>query len=79
MHVDDFLGGEIELDDGDTCGFEVSEEADFAGLEEEEGATAAVGTTGCTAYSVDVVAWVVGGFELDDPVYVWDLGWVLVE
>lgn len=72
LHVDDLFGGELELDDGHTGRFEVREEADLVGLQEHEGAAFAVGA-GCAADAVDVVAGVVGGVELDDPVDGWDL------
>lgn len=34
LDVDDAFGGEFELDDGDSCFFEVFEEADFGWLKE---------------------------------------------
>ena len=74
MNVDDFLGGEVELDDGDAGLPEVGEEAEFGGLEEEEGAPFAVGAAGGAPDAVDVVTRVVGGVELDDPVDCGDLG-----
>lgn len=73
LHVDDFLGREVELHDGDFGFFEVGEEADFAGLQEHQGAAFAVGTAGGTADAVDVVARIIWRVELYNPVYVWDL------
>jgi hypothetical protein len=51
----------------------VSEETDFGRLEEHERTTLAVGATGGTTNAVDVVARIIWGVELHDPVYVRDL------
>lgn len=73
LDVDDLLGWEVELDDWDAGLAEGGEEADFGGLEEEEGAALAVGTTSGTSDAVDVVSWIIRWVELDNPVYVGDL------
>lgn len=69
LHVEDLLGREVELDDGDAGRLEVREKADFAGLEEHEGAAFGVAAAGGSADAVDVVAGVIWGVKLDDPVY----------
>jgi hypothetical protein len=73
LDVDDLFGGEIEFYNGNTGVFEVGEETDFGGLEEEEGSTFAVRATRCSTDTVDVISWVIRGVELNYPVYVWDL------
>lgn len=73
LNVDDLLAWEVELDDRNASLAEGREEADFGWLEEEEGTTLAVGTTGGTSDAVNVISWVIWWVELDDPVYVWDL------
>ena len=77
LHVDDAVGGEFEFDEGHASLFEVDEEAYLAGLEEHEGAAGAVAAAGGAADAVDVVARVVGGIELQDPVDRRDL-WMLI-
>lgn len=62
------LLGEVVLGDGDVGFLEVAKEADFVGLEEEEGFAVAGDATGGTADAVDVVAGVIWRVELDDPV-----------
>lgn len=69
LDVEDFGGGELELDDGHARCLEVGEEAYFGGLQEHEGATLGVGAAGGSADAVDVVAGVIWGIELHDPVY----------
>lgn len=73
MDVDDFGGWEFEFDDGDTCGFEVGEETNFGWLKEEKGAAFSVVASSCSSYTVDVIGWVIGRIELDNPVYIRDL------
>ena len=68
LHVQDFLGGEVEFHKRHARLFEVREKADFGGLEEEQGFAGSGGATRGTPHAVDVVAWVVGGVVLDDPV-----------
>lgn len=68
LNVDDLVGGELELHDGNAGILEILEEADFVGEEEHERAALCVGATGGTTDSVDVVAGVIRGIELDDPV-----------
>lgn len=76
LDIDNFGRGEVEFDDRNAGGFEVGEEAELGGEKEEEGAAFGVGAAGCTADAVNVVAWVVGGLELDDPVDVRNLSYV---
>ena len=71
LDVDEF--GEVVLDERDARVGQVLDEADFAGVQDEEGFALAVGATGCTADTVDVVAGLIWGIELDDPVNSWDL------
>lgn len=78
LDVGDLVGREVELDDGHAGLLEVRQEADLAGLEEHEGAALAVGAAGGPADAVDVVARVVWGVDLDDPVYCGDLRVLLV-
>lgn len=79
LHVDELVGGEFEFGDGHARVFEVFEEAELGGLEEEEGTAFGVGAASGTADAVDVVAGVVWGVELEDPVDGGDLiGLVLV-
>lgn len=54
------------------------DEANLARVEDEEGFSLAVGATGGTADTVDVVTGLIGGIELDNPVYGWDLGGVSI-
>jgi hypothetical protein len=68
LDVEDLLGWEVELDDGDSGRLEVGKEADFVGLEEHERAALGVAASGCSADAVDVVARVIGRVELDNPV-----------
>jgi hypothetical protein len=68
LHVDDLLGGELELDDGHTCCLEMRQEADFVGLQEQQTAALGVGASGGTTDTVDVVAGVVRGVELDNEI-----------
>jgi hypothetical protein len=78
LDVEDLLGREVELDDGNPSGLEVGEEADFARLEEHEGAAFGVAAACCTTDAVDVVARVIWWVELDNPVDCRDLGLLLV-
>lgn len=73
LDVLDLLGGELKLHDGHLGGLEVRQEADFVGLEEEQAAAGLVGATGGTTDTVNVVAGVVRGVELDDEVDFGDL------
>jgi hypothetical protein len=75
LHIDDLLGGELELDNGNTGGFEVREETDFGGLQEQEGSAAAVGASCCASDAVDIVPGIIWGGVLNNPVYVRDLNW----
>lgn len=69
LDVYNLLGGKVELDDGDPGLLEVREEPELAWLQEQQGAAGgAVGATCGSAYAVDVVAGVVGGVKLYDPV-----------
>jgi len=72
LHVDDFLGWELELADGDTGGFEMCKETDFGRLEKHEGAAFGI-CSGGAADAVDVVSGVVRRVVLDDPVDCGDL------
>lgn len=68
LDVGDLVGGEVELDDRHARLLEVREEADLGGLQEHEAAALGVGAARCAADAVDVVARVVGGVDLHDPV-----------
>lgn len=68
LDIDDLLGRELELDNGNSCRLEVREEADLVGLKEQETAALGVGASGGTADAVDVVAGVVGRIKLDNEV-----------
>lgn len=76
LDVDEFR--EVVLHERDASGGEVLDEANLAGVQDEEGLALAVGTTGGTADTVDVVAGLIRGVELDDPVYGRDLGGVSI-
>ena len=71
LDVDEFR--EVVLDERDASGGEVLNEANLAGVQDEEGLSLAVGATSGTADTVDVVAGLIRGIELDNPVYGWDL------
>jgi hypothetical protein len=73
LNVDDFGNRELELYNGHTGGFEMSEETDFGGLKEEKGAAFSSGTSCGSTNTVDVVGGVVRGVKLNYPVYVGDL------
>lgn len=63
----------VVFGDGDVGFLEVTEETDFVGLEEEEGLSVTVHTTGGTPDSVDVVSWIIWRIELDNPINFWNL------
>lgn len=68
LHVQDLLGREVEFDQRHARLFEVRQEADLRGLQEEQRFARAGGAARGAADAVDVVAGVVGGVVLDDPV-----------
>jgi hypothetical protein len=68
LDVHNLLGWEVELHDWYSGFFEVLEEPNFRRLQEHQTAAPAIGSTGGTSDSVDVVSGVVWGIELDDPV-----------
>lgn len=76
LDVDEFR--EVVLDERDASGGEILNEANLARVQDEEGLSLAVGATGGTANTVDVVSGLIGGVELDNPVYGWDLGCVSI-
>lgn len=76
LDVDEFW--EVVLDERDASGGEVLNEANLAGVQDEEGLSLAVGATSGTADTVDVVAGLIRGVELDNPVNGWDLGGVSI-
>ncbi|KAI6777013.1 hypothetical protein HG530_000958 [Fusarium avenaceum] len=68
LNVDDLVGGEVELDDGDTSGLEMRQEADLIGLKEHKRSTLAIVTSGGSTNTVNVVTRVIRRIELDNPV-----------
>jgi hypothetical protein len=68
LDVHNLLGWEVELHDWYSGFFEVLQEPNFRRLQEHQAAAFAIGSTGGTSDSVDVVSGVVWGIELDDPV-----------
>ena len=74
LNIDDLRARELELHHGHPRLLEVLQEADLGRLEEHQTAALAVGTTGRSADTVNVVARVIWGVELDDPVDGGDLG-----
>lgn len=74
LDVDNLLGGEVKLHDGDAGRLEVRQEADFVGLEEEQTAASLAGATGGSADTVNVVAGVVRRVKLDNKVDSRNLG-----
>jgi hypothetical protein len=73
LNVDNLGARELKLHHGHTGLLEVLQEANLRGLQEHQTAALAVGTTGGTTDTVDVVAGVIWGIELDDPVDSGDL------
>lgn len=74
LNVHNLRARELKLHHRHTRLLEVLQEADLGRLEEHQTAALAVGTTGCSADTVNVVARVIWGVELDDPVDGGDLG-----
>ncbi len=72
MHVGDLVRGEGELVQGHLGFLEVAQEAELT-REEEHQTLADLACTRGTADSVDVVAGVIWGVVLDDPVYARDV------
>lgn len=68
LHIQDFFRGEVEFHQGHARLFQVRQKADFRGLQEEQGFAGSRGAPCGAPYAVDVVARVVGGVVLDDPV-----------
>jgi hypothetical protein len=68
LHVDNLGGWELELNDGHASLLQMLQEADLGGLEEHQTATLAIGTTGGTSDTVNVVTGIIRRIELDDPV-----------
>lgn len=68
LNIDDLRARELELHHGHTRLLEVLQEADLGRLEEHQAAALAVCTTGRSADTVNIVARVIWGVELDDPV-----------
>lgn len=73
LDIEDLGSRELEFDDGNARGFEVRKEAYFGRLQEHERTAFGVGAAGGAADAVDVVARVIWGVELDDPVHGGDL------
>jgi hypothetical protein len=67
LHVDNLLGGEFEFNYRDAGLFEVGKETDFGGLEEHEGAAAAVGTSCCSSDAMDIFAGIIRRIILYNP------------
>ena len=68
LHVQDLFRGEVEFDERHARLFKVRQKTDLRGLEEEQRFPCSRGAPRGAAHAVDVVAWVVGGVVLDDPV-----------
>mmetsp|Transcript_24334 Transcript_24334/g.55494 ORF Transcript_24334/g.55494 Transcript_24334/m.55494 type:complete len:394 (+) Transcript_24334:148-1329(+) len=73
LHVGHLAGRKLVLVEAHLEVGEVSEEAGFLGGEEHEGAAGSGGSAGGPSDPVDVLAGIVGGVELHDPV---DVGYV---
>jgi hypothetical protein len=68
LHVDNLGGWELEFNNRHASLLQVLQEADLGRLEEHQTATLAVGTTGGTSDTVNIVTRIIRGIELDDPV-----------
>lgn len=68
LNVDNLLGGEVELGDGNTSGLEMRQEAELVGLKEHKGSTLVVAASSGSTDTVNVVARVIRRVELDNPV-----------
>lgn len=68
LNIDDLLRREFELDHRNASFLEMLEESHFRRLQEHQTATLGVRATGRTANPVDIVSWVIGRVELDNPV-----------
>lgn len=68
LNVDDLVGGEVKLDNGNAGGLEMRQEADLVGLEEHKGSALGVVASSGSTNTMNVVARVIRGVELDDPI-----------
>jgi hypothetical protein len=66
LNVDNF--GEVIFYDGDTGGLEVRQEANLVGLKDQKRSALGVAASGSSTDTVNVVAGVIRGVELDNPV-----------
>lgn len=68
LNVDNLRTRELKLHHGHASLLEVLQEANLGRLQEHQTAALAIGTTGGTTDTMDVVTRVIWGIELDDPV-----------
>ena len=68
LNIDDLVGREVKLHNGDSSGLEMRQEANLIRLEEHERSTLGVVASGGSTDTVNVVAGVIRGVKLDNPV-----------
>ena len=68
LNIDNLRCWKFELDHGHTCFLQVFQEPNLGGLQEHQAAALAVGSTGRSSDTVDVIAGIIRRVELDDPI-----------
>jgi hypothetical protein len=70
LNVRDSIGRETELVQGNLGLLQISQEPKFT-LKEKEKTFSNLSCTGCTTYSVNVIAWIIWWIELNNPIDSW--------